>query len=109
MAETGIRQRVARTADRMRSFNLLKLLIVLGIIAAVLAGLFVAGWHWAWVYATNSPRHDELAVVASEPLLTFNATTGTRAAANAPAENPLGVPDAPIASYAEYRRCGGAA
>lgn len=109
MAETGIRQRVARTADRMRSFNLLKLLIVLGSIAAVLAVLFAAGWHWAWVYATNSARHDELAVQASQPLLTFNATTGTPAATNAPAENPLGVPEAPIANFAEYRRCGGAA
>jgi hypothetical protein len=109
MAETGIRQRVAQTADRMRSFNLLKLLIILGIIAAVLAALFVAGWWWAYEYATDSPRHDQLAVEASTPLLTFNATTGTRAAANAPAENPLGVPQAPIASYAEYRRCGGAA
>jgi hypothetical protein len=109
MAETGIRQRVAQTAKRMRSFNLLRFLIILGIIAVVLAVLFIAGWHWAWRYATNSPRHDELAVEASKPLLTFNTSTPSSAAAAAPAENPLGVPEAPIANYAEYRRCGGAA
>jgi hypothetical protein len=116
MAETGIRQRVARTADRMRSFNLLRFLAIVGVMVLVLAGIGFGLWHYAWYFATNSERHDQLAEANARQTLSFADLPGdpdgrSRAAAAivSPEENPLAPPQAPIANWAEYRRCGGSA
>ena len=114
MAETGIRQRVAQTAERMRSFNLLRFLAILAICVGVLAAVGFGLWHYAWYFATNSERHDQLAEANAKQPLTY-ASFPSDAAGRARAgsaivsagDNAFAPPDAPIANWAEYRRCGG--
>jgi hypothetical protein len=113
MPVSGVRQRAAAAAQSMRSFNLLRFL-KLSLIYLLIAGALLYGaWQWAWYFATQSPTHDQLAVAAARPVLSFaNTSEGTPqgpAPAAATDGNGFGQPDAPIASYAEYRRCGGAA
>ena len=114
ISEQGIRQRVARTAERMRSFNLLRFFKILVICVAILGAAGFGLWHYAWYFATNSDRHDELALAnARQPLsyASFPADAEGRARAAgaivSPDENAFAPPQAPIANWSEYRRCGG--
>jgi hypothetical protein len=116
ITKTPIRQRMARTAERMRSFNLLRFLKIVGVIVLLLAAAGFGLWHYAWYFATNSERHDQLAEANARQSLSFASypqdAEGRARAASAIVsreENAFAPPEAPIANWAEYRRCGGSA